>query len=194
MMSAGSWGSLMGALLACISCWAQENGGRKNELKSSPLSEVPALCPLQYSEYPYVTSQFGMRYHPMDRKYRMHYGIDLACSKGFQFVHATGEGIVRFAGEQTGLGKNISIAHPSGYESGYGHLSEIYVVIGDRIQAGEVIGVMGQSGMATGYHLHYSLRKNGKWVDPLPYLTLYESAVEKKDAEKASGSRVFRIE
>ena len=179
---------LIGIVDWATDCWGQGSGHYqkivylRSETERILQSGIPSICPLQPGENPFITSYFGMRYHPLDGKYKMHNGIDLACPRGFQFVYATACGIILHAGSRQGLGLSISILHFSEYESGYGHLSALYVKKGDWVEAGDVIGVMGQTGRATGVHLHYSLRKDGKWVDPLPYLTLYKSIENKKDA------------
>jgi murein DD-endopeptidase MepM/ murein hydrolase activator NlpD len=152
-----------------------------------PLAQgIPSISPLLPSERPYITSSYGMRIHPLDQTYRMHTGLDLACPRGFQLVYATARGRVSVAGHRPGMGLSIALDHPGGYGTLYGHLSDVYVQEGEVIQVGEVIGLMGRTGTATGVHLHYSLRKGGKWVDPLPYLTLYEAFLNKKDAVRAS--------
>jgi murein DD-endopeptidase MepM/ murein hydrolase activator NlpD len=154
--------------------------------KVPELRDTPSISPLDPGERPCITSFYGLRLHPLDRQYRIHAGLDMTCPKGFQLVYATARGRVLFAGYDPGLGLAVTIDHPSGYHSVYGHLSTLYVNKGDEVDWGEVIGLMGQTGKATGIHLHYGLRKDGRWVDPLPYLSLYEAYITKKDASRAS--------
>lgn len=153
------------------------------------LEEIPGICPLNEVEEPYLTSGYGMRMHPLDRKYKQHLGLDLACPRGFQLVYATAHGRVIRSGNQKGLGLSLTLLHPSGYETTYGHLSTLYVRENDRVKLGEIIGVMGSTGKATGIHLHYSIRKAGQFVDPLPYLRLYNEFLKNNDAGQTTSFR-----
>lgn len=150
------------------------------------LEDIPSISPLEAGELPWVSSPFGMRLHPIDRVLKPHQGIDLVCRRGFQFVYATANGRVTFAGNRGGLGLAIEVSHASGYRTGYAHLGAIYVQEDDQVRIGEVLGVIGSSGRVTGIHLHYTVIKNGTAVDPLPYLTLYEDFINRKDAFQAS--------
>lgn len=94
---------------------------------STCLNDIPGICPLKQDESPYVTSRYGRRMHPLDGVYKQHQGLDLACSRGFQFVYATANGQVVRSGYQKALGNFIVVDHPSGYETVYGHLSALYV-------------------------------------------------------------------
>lgn len=153
---------------------------------STCLNDIPGISPLRPDESPYITSRYGRRLHPLDGVYKQHQGLDLACSRGFQFVYATANGQVVSSGYQKALGNFIVVGHPSGYETVYGHLSAIYTSKGDPVVVGEVIGVMGQSGHATGTHLHYSIRKNGQVVNPALYLELFKQYLKEKTPLGAS--------
>jgi|GEM_PF-5087988 len=173
--------------------WRVQPSGNRYQQQSEPmkraftfLEDIPSISPLEAGESPRVSSPFGIRFHPIDRVLKPHLGIDLVCRRGFQFVYATASGRVTFAGNRGGLGLAIEVNHASGYRTGYGHLGTIYVQEDDQVRIGEVLGVMGSSGKATGIHLHYTVIKNGTVVDPLPYLTLYEDFINRKDAFRAS--------
>ena len=153
---------------------------------STYLNKIPSINPLQLSENPYISSLYGFRYHPIKKLYKKHNGIDLACNKGFQFVYATADGIVSRSGYYGDLGLSVTINHPTGFTTKYGHLSGIFVRANATVKIGEVIGVMGQTGMATGIHLHYCVSRDGINLNPLPYLTLYQEFKQKRDAFKAS--------
>lgn len=150
------------------------------------LEDIPCISPIEAGESPLISSAFGMRLHPIDRVFKPHLGLDLVCRRGFQFVYATANGQVTFAGTRSGLGLAIELSHVGDYRTAYGHLGTIFVREGDQVRIGEVLGVMGRSGKATGIHLHYTVIKNGTAVDPLPYLTLYKDYINRKDARKAS--------
>lgn len=117
----------------------------------------------------YISSTFSMsRYHPILHIYRPHYGVDLAARYGTP-VKAAGDGVVQFAGWDGELGWCIKIRHPNGLISLYGHLSKIEPDArkGDKVTLGEIIGRVGDSGLATGPHLHYGLYKDGHFINPL---------------------------
>ncbi|MPR37411.1 M23 family metallopeptidase [Salmonirosea aquatica] len=130
------------------------------------LEDIPCISPLEAGESPWISSAFGMRLHPIDRVPKPHLGLDLVCRRGFQFVYATANGQVAFAGDRGGLGLAIEVNHVRGYTTGYGHLGSIFVRVGDQVRIGEVLGVTGSSGKATGIHLHYTVIRNGTAVDP----------------------------
>lgn len=115
---------------------------------------------------PRVSSHFGLRVHPIRKFSTKHQGVDLAAPEN-SHVRAILEGRVVFAGPYAGYGNLVTIDHGHGYVSLYGHLSEIKVVVGAKIPAGTLIGRVGSSGMATGPHLHFEWRKDGKAQDPL---------------------------
>ena len=161
----------------------EEELGKKNY---DLLKDIPSISPIQAGESPRISSLFGMRLHPIDGVYKPHLGIDLVCRRGFQFVYATANGRVIFAGSNKGLGLAVEVSHAYGYTTGYGHLDAVYVNQDDQVRIGEVLGVMGSSGKATGVHVHYTISINGTAVDPLPYLTLYEYFIKRKDALRTS--------
>lgn len=115
-----------------------------------------------------ITSPFGMRYHPILGYTRMHTGTDFAAPIGTP-VFATGNGTILSIGWDAGYGRRIEIRHANGYETTYNHLSSFTrgVKEGERVRQGQVIGYIGQSGLATGPHLHYEVLVNGHFVDPM---------------------------
>jgi murein DD-endopeptidase MepM/ murein hydrolase activator NlpD len=119
-----------------------------------------------------VTSPFGDRVHPVTGKHRHHDGVDLAAPAGTP-IRAAEEGVVSFAGQQSGYGNVVIVDHtgPSGsFQTVYAHQSHIGVTQGERIARGEVIGAVGSTGVSTGPHLHFEVRRGGTAVDPQPYL------------------------
>ncbi len=114
-----------------------------------------------------ITSPFGYRVFRGAPDY--HTGMDIEAEMQTE-VRVTQAGTVVFAGWQTGYGWCIEVGHGQGYSTLYGHLSRINVEVGDKVAAGDVIGLSGSSGNSTGPHLHYEIRLNGKAVDPSAYL------------------------
>ena len=115
---------------------------------------------------PKLTSKFGNRNHPVYKHVKHHDGVDLAVPAN-SHVRAVASGIVVFADKHGGYGRLITILHQDGHASLYGHLLKINVKMGERIKPGQVIGLVGKSGTATGNHLHFEWRKDGKPQDPL---------------------------
>jgi murein DD-endopeptidase MepM/ murein hydrolase activator NlpD len=114
-----------------------------------------------------VTSPFKMnRMHPILQRVLPHTGVDFAAGFGAA-VRATGDGSVSYAAVRGGYGNMVEIQHPNGYATRYAHLSGIAVRAGVPVRQGDVIGFVGKSGMATGPHLHYEVRRKGQPVDPL---------------------------
>ena len=112
-----------------------------------------------------ITSPFGWRSNPFGGSPEFHQGLDIAAPTGTT-VTATASGTVILAQWYGGYGNYILIDHGGGYSSGYGHLSAIYVSVGQKIQKGQAIGAVGSTGQSTGPHLHFEIRLNGKPVDP----------------------------
>lgn len=137
---------------------------------TSGFSQEEAAChPL--GEWRKITSGFGYRDNPFNnsRDPEFHKGADLAASIG-DSIYAWRAGVVIFAGYTKISGNMIHIQHENGYISKYHHLSRMYVDKDDFLLAGQFIGKAGKTGRVTGPHLHFTLVKNGKAIDPLPYL------------------------
>ena len=112
------------------------------------------------------TSGFGNRKDPFDaQRYQFHKGIDIACPIGTE-VYASRSGKVTFSGYNGGYGITVIIEHELGYQSIYGHLSKPLVKVGQRVKAGSLIALSGNTGRTTGPHLHFEVRKNRKPVNP----------------------------
>ncbi len=122
--------------------------------------------PLQFTR---ISSRFSRaRRHPVLKVVRPHSGVDYAAPTGTP-VWSVADGTVQYAGWKGQAGKTVVIRHVQGYETSYNHLSRIArgVKRGARVEQGQVIGRVGQTGLATGPHLDYRVKKNGRWVDPL---------------------------
>jgi murein DD-endopeptidase MepM/ murein hydrolase activator NlpD len=121
--------------------------------------------PLKFE--PRITSSFSRaRRHPVLDYTRAHNGVDYSAPAGAPVV-SVASGVVAFAGWTSGGGRTVKVRHASGYESEYLHLSAIGVKRGARVGQGELIGRVGATGLVTGPHLHYGLRRNGAYVNPV---------------------------
>lgn len=112
-----------------------------------------------------ITSGFGWRADPFHGLRRFHAGIDLRAAYG-QAVPVAAPGRVVFAGEQGAYGLTVVVEHPGGIQTRYAHLSSLTVAAGENVFRGTVLGRVGQSGRATGPHLHFEVMINGRRVDP----------------------------
>jgi murein DD-endopeptidase MepM/ murein hydrolase activator NlpD len=113
-----------------------------------------------------ITSDFGLRLHPILHFFRIHRGLDFAAGWG-EPVRAAADGIVSAAGWDGGYGRQVRLEHRGDLGTSYSHLSSIVVQPGDRVRKGEVIGLAGASGLATGPHLHFEVYRRGQAIDPL---------------------------
>src|SRR5436305_1998485 len=119
--------------------------------------------PLEFSR---ISSGFGMRLHPIQKSWRTHKGTDYAAPSGTR-VRAVGDAVVEYAGIKGGYGNVVILRHNGQYSTVYAHLSRIAVRRGARVAQSETIGFVGQTGWATGPHLHYEFRIAGEPRNPL---------------------------
>jgi murein DD-endopeptidase MepM/ murein hydrolase activator NlpD len=117
----------------------------------------------------WISSHFGFRSDPINGHAAFHNGVDVAAEPGSHVI-ATGPGIVSFAGFKTGYGNVVEITHPTGYVTLYGHNSRNLVREGDAVQKGQAIAIIGSTGRSTGTHVHFEVERNGRAVNPTPYL------------------------
>jgi len=147
--------------------WFQDASGKGGYYTpdGENLRKVFLRSPLEFSR---VTSRFGLRRHPILQQWRAHQGVDYGAPTGTK-VKATGDGVVTFAGRRSGYGNLIVLRHYGGYSTYYAHLRDFARGLrsGSRIAQGETIGYVGQSGWATGPHLHYEFRFHDQNRDPL---------------------------
>ena len=141
-----------------------------------------------------MRSSFGIRRHPILGYTKMHTGVDWAAPTGTP-IYAAGNGTVEKAGWESGYGKFVLIRHNNGYETAYGHMSAFARGMdeGTRVRQGQVIGFVGSTGLSTGSHVHYEIRVNGRFVDPMriklprgrelqgPILNAFETERERLD-------------
>jgi murein DD-endopeptidase MepM/ murein hydrolase activator NlpD len=138
------------------------------------LASIPSILPLKNVGKKYFISSFYQkRMHPIDKQYKMHYGIDLSAPKGTP-VFASANGIVtNIYYNRTDIGYAIKIKHSYKYSTLYGHLDRLpYFQLFDSIKRGQIIAYVGNTGLSTAPHLHYCVYYNNKPINPLQYITL----------------------
>lgn len=143
---------------------------------------IPSLMPVEGVR---LTSEFGMRWHPVLGGRRPHKGVDLAGPVGTP-VHATADGVVGRADWFSGYGLYVQLEHGGDLETRYGHMSRLNVAAGQIVHKGDVIGYIGTTGRTTGPHLHYEVRIAGVAVNPIPYMQGNGSALAAEMAAAAA--------
>ena len=113
-----------------------------------------------------ITSRFGWRIHPILRTRRFHDGVDIAAGAGTT-IKASDDDRVIFAGWKGAYGRAVVIDHGSGWSTLYGHCSALYVSTGQTVSRGQRIAAVGSTGWSTGPHLHWTVYRNGRHVNPL---------------------------
>jgi murein DD-endopeptidase MepM/ murein hydrolase activator NlpD len=132
------------------------------QMSVSELYDYPVIFPIKN---PTISSSFEWRKHPIYKMRRFHTGIDIPKVKGTP-VYATGNGVVIRKGYDSGYGNFVEIHHSGGFRSFYAHLSRILVNVGDWVNITQQIACIGNTGVATGSHLHYEVRKGKYFLNP----------------------------
>ncbi|MBI5682215.1 MAG: M23 family metallopeptidase [Deltaproteobacteria bacterium] len=143
------------------------------DLNGNALSRQFLKSPLNFRR---ISSYFSRsRFHPIQRTYRPHHGIDYSAPMGTPIV-TTGGGRIEFIGWKSGYGKVIVIKHNNTYKTMYGHLNSFAkgIKTGGVVKQGQVIGYVGSTGLSTGPHLHYEVRKSGTFINPLKMNISYQ--------------------
>jgi murein DD-endopeptidase MepM/ murein hydrolase activator NlpD len=117
----------------------------------------------------WLSSYYGMRTHPISGRREMHKGIDFAGAMGGPVI-AVAKGVVTYAGKRYSYGNLIEIAHGNGYSTRYAHNSRLLVSVGDTVEKGFQIAEIGSSGRSTGPHVHFEVLKNGREINPIPFI------------------------
>jgi len=118
-----------------------------------------------------LSSAFGYREHPVEGEERFHYGLDIAADTGTA-VNCFADGTVTAVGESSSYGRYCIVAHQGGYSTLYAHCSRITASSGTSVEEGEKIAEVGETGMATGPHLHFELQHDGNYLNPIYYVSL----------------------
>ncbi len=149
------------------------------------MAEAPTLWPVEGR----ITAGFGERIDPFNGEGAFHRGVDIAAPYGEPVV-APADGTVTFADFYSGYGRLVEIEHPNGFTTRYGHLSGFAVTAGQTVHRGDVLGYIGDSGRATGPHLHYEVWIHNTPVNPYKYLraTLYTPSVASEATSTTAGS------
>ncbi|MGA1868691.1 MAG: M23 family metallopeptidase [bacterium] len=135
------------------------------ENRKSILDSTPSI----YPTHGWITSGFGYRKSPFTGKRELHKGIDVAGRRGTPVV-APARGIITYSGLNGGYGNVVEIEHGYGFSTLYAHNSVNLVKAGDRVERGDVISLLGNTGRSTAPHLHYEIRMNNVHVNPLNYI------------------------
>ncbi|MCU0469650.1 MAG: M23 family metallopeptidase [Arcicella sp.] len=137
----------------------------------------PIIPPLLSETKLKKSSKYGYRTHPIHHALKFHSGLDLITLETDTVV-ATANGIVQQVGYQNGLGLFIVIRHEYGFMTLYGHLNAVFVQVNQVVDMAQSIGLMGNTGIVTGKHLHYSIIKNGFYLNPLLIMYLFQKVPE----------------
>ena len=149
-----------------------------NRLNTKIDCNLPLTSPLLVNDIKRISDTYGWRRrHPVTKKPTFHHGIDFAVKTGTP-IYATGNGIIEDARWRSGFGNYITINHANGYKTRYAHLSKINIYKNDTVQIGDIIGFSGSTGISTGPHLHYEMRKNSRSINPMK---LFIDKPSKKD-------------
>lgn len=156
------------------------------QLKNALANEFTALtmidgiysdgAPAIYPTFGRWSDGWGIRRHPFTNRLHFHFGVDIANLAGTP-IYASADGEVVLTGYDPEYGKLIKIRHSNGYETRYGHLHSFKAAVGDKVYKGQIIALMGSTGMSTGPHLHYEVLKNGSKVNPTAYLNRQDTEV-----------------
>jgi len=133
---------------------------------SLALAPLPFAAPLTHYE---VTSPFGVRNDPINIRTGIHEGVDLVAPPDTP-VLATGNGVVVWAGRRDRYGNLVELDHGQGLHTRYAHLSRILVGVGDSVQRGAPVGLLGDTGRSTGPHLHYEVRRDDEATNPMKFI------------------------
>ncbi|MEQ8629702.1 peptidoglycan DD-metalloendopeptidase family protein [Ekhidna sp.] len=135
---------------------------------------VPSILPIKEVDKVRMTSGYGMRMHPIYKVKKMHLGTDFSCPSGSTII-APADGVVKkIEAKREGYGNILTIDHGGGIETRFAQLSEFKVQEGDKVKKGDIIALSGSSGASTAPHLHYEVKKEGKFVDPASYILDYD--------------------
>jgi murein DD-endopeptidase MepM/ murein hydrolase activator NlpD len=153
-----------------VYCLLDDLGELKGKLSlmAEHLKFRPTIMPVQDGEV-WMTSGFGWRKGPFTGLSRFHSGVDLSGRKGTPII-ATADGVVKSASFDRLLGNNVYIGHDDRFGTMYGHMLKIKVKEGEKVTRGQVIGLMGSTGLSTGNHVHYEIVDKGKKVNPYQFI------------------------
>lgn len=137
--------------------------------KEKLLSAIPAIQPVKSEDMNRMASGYGYRNDPFTKAKKFHYGMDFSAPRGTP-IYASGDGkVVRADNRVSGYGNHVVIDHGYGYKSLYAHMYKFNVRVGQKVQRGDIIGFVGNSGRSSGPHLHYEVLKDDERVNPMNF-------------------------
>ena len=136
--------------------------------KQKMLKAIPSIQPINNRDLTRIASGFGMRMHPIYKILKMHKGMDFTAPVGTE-IYATGDGVIEKVGWTGGYGKTILINHGYGYKTRYAHCSKFKCKKDQKVNRGDHIGYVGNTGQSTGPHLHYEVFKNKRQINPVNF-------------------------
>ncbi|MEX0966846.1 MAG: M23 family metallopeptidase [Bacteroidia bacterium] len=137
--------------------------------KVEMLASIPAIQPVSNKDLNRIASGYGYRVHPIYKAVKLHEGLDFSAPQGTE-IYATGDGSVADVDRDgRGYGNHVVLDHGFGYQSLYGHMYKVLVKKGQKVKRGELIGLVGNTGLSTAPHLHYEVIKNGKKINPINF-------------------------
>ncbi|MFK7933845.1 MAG: M23 family metallopeptidase, partial [Saprospiraceae bacterium] len=136
-----------------------------------PEDSLTMVMPIQGKD-DLQTSGFGFRHNPFNKKRQFHRGIDLRAKMGTTVVAAAAGKVIEVKNDKKGYGKRVILQHANDLQTSYAHLSAFKVVVGQEVQAGEIIALSGNSGLSTAPHLHFEVIRKGKAVNPAEYIAM----------------------
>jgi len=152
---------------------------------------IPQSSPFRWPIYGVISSDYGWRTHPVTGQPSFHSGLDIAAPEGTPIFAGSG-GTVVFAGVNGGYGNMVEIQHDNGYLTRYGHMSKISVYVGQRVDAGSLIGRVGSTGVSTGPHVHFEVRDpRANTMNPLSMLPTRDLmyVIRREDDGTAAGGK-----
>jgi murein DD-endopeptidase MepM/ murein hydrolase activator NlpD len=139
------------------------------------LTEIPSIWPIKGNQG-HISMLFGQNENPFTGQYYIHKGIDISTYRQGDPIVATADGqVVALENDYNGFGNNLIIRHKHGFYTRYAHMLQFNVRVGQRVQQGEIIGYIGNTGLSTGPHLHYEVHIGSDVVDPYKYITIRSS-------------------
>ncbi len=149
--------------------------------KEELLASIPAVQPVANTDLKRMSSGFGMRIHPVYKTIKMHTGNDFTASVGTE-IYATGKGRVSYIElSNSGYGYHVILNHGFGYQTLYAHMSEIKVRVGQEVKRGELLGLVGNTGLSSAPHLHYEVLYEGTQINPINF---FQRDLSNKEYEK----------
>lgn len=141
------------------------------------LVDIPTLWPVARNKG-IVTQKFGAAIHPFTGKWYLHKGIDIGYTRGTELLATANGTVVDVKFESRGYGHNVIIRHKYGFSTRYAHMDKAYVYKGQEVHRGQVIGILGNSGLSTGPHIHYEIRMGTQVLDPSEYMNISSTILD----------------